>query len=175
LILKVEDVTYVDYLKRGLEELPEEVPSFFDWMDKRKRDPAPRIFDAATARPDDARFFGVIVREIANGRSISPEAAELLGGNIKPATIKFKSNAQSNLIIIQTNGINRLDVWVSPKLIDFNKKFEVRWNDKPLFKDKAKLELSPMLDDLRNRGDRQQLYYFKVVIGMGPAPRPRGR
>jgi hypothetical protein len=32
-----------------------------------------------------------------------------------------------------------------------------------------------MLDDLRNRGDRQQLYYFKVVMGMGPVPKPRGR
>jgi acetyl esterase/lipase len=175
LILKVEDVTYVDYLKRGLEALPEEVPSFFDWMDKRKRDPAPRVFDASTARPDDARFFGVIVREITPGRSTSPEAAEPFGGNIKPASIKMKSNAQSNLINITTSGINRLEVWVSPRLIDFKKKFEVRWNDRTLFKDKAKLEFSPMLDDLRNRGDRQQLYYFKVVMGMGAAPKSKGR
>ena len=42
LILDVKDVTYVDYLKRGLEELPEEVPGFFDWMDRHKRDPSPR-------------------------------------------------------------------------------------------------------------------------------------
>jgi dienelactone hydrolase len=175
LILKVQDVTYVDYLKRGLEELPEEVPCFFDWMEKRKRDPVPKSFDAATARPGDARFFGVIVREIATGRFTAPEAAEPFGANLKPATIEMKSSVQGNLINITTTGINRLDVWVSPRLIDFKKKMEVRWNKNPLFKDKARLEFDPMLDDLRNRGDRQQLYYFKVVMGMGPVPKPRGR
>ncbi len=177
LILKVEDVTYVDYLKRGLEELPEEVPSFFDWMEKRKRDPVPKQFDAATARPSDARFFGVIVRDIIPGRSTAPEAADVMGKNLKPATIKFKSSAQGNLLNITTDGISRIDVWVSPRLIDFKKKMEVRWNNKALFKGTAKLEFDPMLDDLRNRGDRQQLYYFKVVPGMNNSngPRTKGR
>jgi pimeloyl-ACP methyl ester carboxylesterase len=175
-ILKVQDITYVDYLKRGLEALPEEVPSFFDWMEKRKREPVPRIFDAATARPGDARFFGVIVREITQGRATSPEAAEIFGNNIRPATINVKTSGQGNLINVKTNGINRLDVWVSPKLIDFKKKFEIRWNDKPLFKGITRIEFDPMLDDLRNRGDRQQLYYFKAVIGMAnPGPRTKGR
>jgi dienelactone hydrolase len=175
-ILKVQDVTYVDYLKRGLEALPEEVPSFFDWMEKRKRDPVPRNFDSETARPGDARFFGVIVREIAPGRFTAPEAVEPFGSNLKPATITVKSSAQANLINLKTSGINRLDVWVSPKLIDFKKKFEVRWNEKPLFKGTTRLEFDPMLDDLRNRGDRQQLYYFKVVMGMmNTAPKPKGR
>ena len=45
MIENVLDVTYVDYLRRGLEELPEEVPSFFDWIGRRKRDPAPKSFE----------------------------------------------------------------------------------------------------------------------------------
>jgi dienelactone hydrolase len=171
-----KDVTYVDYLKRGLEELPEEVPSFFDWMDRRRRDPVPKTFEAATARDSDARFFGVIVREIAVGRVISPEAAEPFGDNIKPATIQMKTSVQSNLINITTTGINRLDVWVSPRLIDVKKKMEVRWNTKPIFKGLAKLEFDPMLEDLRIRGDRQQLYYLKVFPGMpNPTTNPRSK
>jgi dienelactone hydrolase len=168
-----KDVTYVDYLKRGLEELPEEVPTFFDWMDRHRRDPFPKSFEAATARDSDARFFGVIVREIASGRSTSPEAAEPFGKNLRPATIKMKTSVQGNLINLTTSGINRLDVWVSPRLIDFKKKMEVRLNDKPLFKGMAKLEVDPMLEDLRIRGDRQQIYYMKVV--MGNNPRNKGR
>jgi len=173
-----KDVTYVDYLKRGLEELPEEVPSFFDWMDRRRRDPMPKTFEASTARESDARFFGVIVRELATGRAIAPEAAEPFGENIKPASIEMKTSAQSNLINLTTKGINRLDVWVSPRMIDFKKKMEVRWNTRPLFKGVAKLEFEPMLEDLRIRGDRQQLYFFKVFPGMPTtptAPRTRGR
>ena len=173
LILDVEDVTYVDYLKRGLEALPEEVPVFFDWMDRHRRDPAPKSFEAATAREGDARFFGVVVRDIAPGRTISPEAADPFGKNIKPATIRMRSSAQGNLINLTTNGINRLDVWVSPRLIDFKKKVEVRLNDRSLLKGAVKLEFDPMLEDLRVRGDRQQLYYLKVV--MGNNPRTKGR
>ena len=173
LILDVQDVTYVDYLKRGLEALPEEVPVFFDWMDRHRRDPAPKAFEASTARDGDARFYGVIVREIAQGRSIAPEAADPFGKNIKPATIKMRSSVQGNLINLTTTGINRLDVWVSPRLIDFKKKVEIRVNEKPLLKAAVKLEFDPMLEDLRIRGDRQQLYYLKVA--MGNNPRPKGR
>ena len=62
-------------------------------------------------------------------------------------------------------GIKQLDVWVSPKLIDFKKKLEVRINGKTYFKGLAKLDLEPMLEDLRLRGDRQQLYWLKVPAG----------
>lgn len=172
LIEDVRDVTYVDYFRRGLEALPEEVPAFFDWMASRRRDAAPRAFDVATARESDARFYGVVVQEIAPGRSITPEAADPLGRNIRPATISLKSSVQGNLLNLTTQGIARLDVWVSPKLIDFKRKIEVRQNGKPVFKGSAKPDLGLMLEDLRVRGDRQQLYQFKVAVG---APRSRAR
>jgi dienelactone hydrolase len=175
MIEDVLDVTYVDYLRRGLEELPEEVPGFFDWMDRRRRDPAPKSFAASTAREGDDRFFGVVVRDLAPGRSTSPEAADPLGKNLKPATIRMRTSATGNLIMLTTSGVTRLDVWVSPKLIDFKKKFEVRLNERAIYKSPStltKLDYTDMLNDLRVRGDRQQLYYFKVPTGM---PKGRGR
>ena len=172
LIEDVKDVTYVDYFRRGLETLPEEVPSFFDWMASRRRDPAPRSFDAATARESDARFFGVVVQEIAAGRSVTPEVADPLGRNIRPASIKLRSSVQGNLLNLTTQGINRLDVWVSPKLIDFKRKIEVRQNEKVVYKGQVKPDFALMLEDLRVRGDRQQLYHWKVSIG---GQKPRGR
>jgi len=172
LIEDVKDVTFVDYLKRGLEALPEEVPACFDWMAGRRRDPAPKSFDVATARDSDARFFGVIVQEIAPGRMITPEAADLLGNNIRPATIKLRSSVQGNLLNLTTSGINRLDVWLSPKLVDFKRKVEVRQSDKVLFKGLVKPDVAVMLEDLRSRGDRQQLYHAKITPN---GPKPRGR
>ncbi len=47
LILKAYDVTYVEYYRRGLEDFPEEAPHVFDWMDRRRRDPYPKSFDAS--------------------------------------------------------------------------------------------------------------------------------
>ena len=72
------------------------------------------------------------------------------------------SSSASNLLKIQAKGINRLDVWVSPKLIDFKRKLEVRINNRPFFKGLAKPTLEPLLEDLRIRGDRKQIYWFKV-------------
>ena len=168
-----KDVTYVDYLNRGLEALPEEVPSFFDWMANRRRDPTPRTFEVATARESDARFYGVVVQEIVPGRSTTPEVADPLGKNIKPATIKFRTSTQGNLLNLTTSGISRLDVWVSPKLIDFKRKIEVRQNNVTLYKGLAKPDFALMLEDLRIRGDRQQLYHYKVGVGGGTKPRGR--
>ncbi|WP_435006050.1 alpha/beta hydrolase [Tundrisphaera lichenicola] len=173
MIEDVLDVTYVDYLRRGLEELPEEIPSFFDWMDRRTRDPAPKSFEAATAREGDDRFFGVIVRELAPDRSTSPEAADPMGKNLRPATIKMRSSVTGNLINLNTSGVNRLDLWVSPKLIDFKKQFTIRHNERTVYKSPSNasgVDYVDLLTDLQVRGDRQQLYYFKV-----PAEAPKGR
>ena len=165
LILKGNDVTYVEYFKRGLEDLPEEAPALFDWMDKRRREPYPKTFEAVAARDSDNRYYGVVIREFLPGRTTAPEAVEPLGKNLNPATIKVSTSALSNLLQVTTTGIKRLDVWVSPRLIDFKKRMEVRVNGKPFFKAVAKPNLEPLLEDLRVRGDRQQVYWLKVSAG----------
>ena len=63
--------------------------------------------------------------------------------------------------------MSNIDVWVSPKLIDFRRKFEVRINDRAFFKAIGKPDIAQMLTDLRFRGDRQQLFWFKVSTGRG--------
>ncbi len=164
LIAKNKDVTYVEHYRRGLEDLPEEAGPIFDWMDKRRRDPYPKEFEVVAARESDNRFYGIGIREFLPGRTTAPEAADPLGKNLKPATLKFKSSTLSNLYSIQVDGINRMDVWLSPKLIDFKKKLEVRIGRKS-FKQLAKPGPAQMLEDLRLRGDRQQIYWMKVPAG----------
>jgi pimeloyl-ACP methyl ester carboxylesterase len=162
LIMKAWDITYVEYFRRGLEELPEEITPAYDWMDRHRRDPYPKSFKAYTARPSDARFYGIVVRDFSPGRTTAPEAAEVLGQNLNPAAIEMKSIPQSNLIKLELNGIKSLDIWLSPKLIDFKRRLEVRIQDRPYFKGQVKLQCEPMLEDLRLRGDRQQLYWYRI-------------
>lgn len=165
LVLKAWDVTYLEYFRRGLEDLPEEAPAAVEWMEKRRRDPSPKSFEVESARPYDNRFYGIVVREFQQGRTMAPAAVEGFGKNLRPATIKLDSSKLSNLLRIKTSGVSRFDVWVSPTLIDFKKKMEVRVNDKPRYKGQTKPELAPVLEDLRIRGDRQQIYWMKVSIG----------
>jgi dienelactone hydrolase len=166
MIAKTYDVTYVEYFRRGLEDLPEEAPAILEWMDHhRSRDPYPRKFDAVAARDCDNRFYGVVIREFAPGRTTEPGAVEPLGKNLNPATIEMTSSALSNLIKVNANGVRKLDVWVSPKLVDFKKRVEVRINGKAYFKGPVKPDIEPFLEDLRIRGDRQQVYWLKVAAG----------
>ena len=165
LILKTWDITYVEYFRRGLEELPEEIIPAFDWMDRHRRDPYPKSFKAFTARTSDDRFYGIVVRDFSPGRTTAPEAAEVLGQNLNPASIEMKSSSISNLIRLEVNGIKSLDIWLSPKLIDFKRRMEVRIQDRPYYKGQVKLECEPMLEDLRVRGDRQQLYWHRISAG----------
>jgi hypothetical protein len=107
----------------------------------------------------------VVIREFLPGRTTAPEAVDPSGKNLKPATLKIKTSGLSNLISVQAAGIKKLDVWVSPKLVDFKKKFEVRINGKSYHKGLAKPGPEPLLEDLRLRGDRQQIYWMKVSAG----------
>jgi len=163
LILKTWDITYVEYYRRGLETLPEEIPRAFDWMDRHRRDPYPKSFKINTARAGDDRFYGVVIREFGPGKITAPQAVEELGQNLNPATIEMKSSSLSNLLQFEVRGVTSLDIWLSPKLIDFKRKPDVRINGKPFNRQpKLKLELEPMLDDLRVRGDRQQMYWYRI-------------
>ena len=165
LIAKALDVTYTEYLKRGPEAFPEEAPAVFDWMDRRRRVPYPKGFEVVSARPGDNRFFGAVVQEYDEKRMANPEAVDGFGKGLNPATIKFKSSVMSNLVEFNTSGVQKVDVWLSPTIVDFNKRLEVRINRKAWFKGLAKPDVGMFLEDLRIRGDRQQLYWLKVTAG----------
>lgn len=167
MISKGWDVMYSEYYRRGLEDFPEDSPLIFDWMDKRKREPYPKNFTAVSARDSDRRFFGFVIRAFAKDVMVDPSAVEPLGKNIlKLAKIDAKLSTQANLLTITATGINKADIWISPKMIDFGKKAEIRVNSsKPLFKGMLKPDYGQMLEDLRVRGDKKQMYWLKLGVG----------
>jgi pimeloyl-ACP methyl ester carboxylesterase len=172
LIARNYDVTHVEYYKRGLEPLPEELPAIFDWMDAHRREPYPKEFQAVTAREGDARFFGVVVREFAPRRAVPPDQADPLGKNIRPATIEVQARSLANVLDVNTVGLARIDLWFGPPHIDVAKRFELRINGRTAFKGLPKIDITPFLEDLRIRGDRKQVYWLRYQAGVGGA-RPR--
>jgi dienelactone hydrolase len=166
------DILYIRYFNRGLETFSEEIPTLFEWMSSRTRNPAPKQFEAVTAREGDDRFYGVVVREFTAGRSIRPEGADPVGRNIKPAEIKVRANNVLNKLTVDTSGLTAYDVWLSPLVLDFTKKIEVQVNGKSVYKELPKLDRpTAYLDDLRIRGDRSQPYWIKIPMNLG-ATRP---
>ena len=102
LIIDNYDVTATEYYQRGVEDFPEEIPTIFDWMDRRTREPFPKAFEVKTGRSCDNRFYGVVVREFAPRRSIPPEAIDAFGKNLKPG---------EGLGEGEQRGMNRFDVY----------------------------------------------------------------
>ena len=162
------NVTYVEYYHRGRDNLPEEAASVFDWMATLRRDPVPKKFAASSGRECDNRFFGIVIQEFLPGREMGPEVVKPLGQNLTPATISVSANNALNSLKVTAEGLRRFDVWVSPKALDFKKKIEVRvtGKPKPVFAGVAKPDLERYLEDLRIRGDRQQVYWLKVPVKM---------
>ena len=162
------DVLYVRYFNRGMEPFPEEIPTLFEWMSGRTRNPAPKQFEMVTAREGDDRYYGIVVKEYAAGRFVSPEGADPMGRNIKPADIKVRANNVLNKLTVDAAGLTALDIWLSPVVLDLEKKVEVQLNGKTVFKDQLRPEeMTPYLEDLRIRGDREQPYWFKIPINLG--------
>jgi dienelactone hydrolase len=170
LITGNKDILYVRYFRRGLEALPEEATSIFDWAASRRRDPAPKAFDVVAARECDTRYFGIVVQKFAPSRTIGPESVDVLGSplgrSIKPARIDVRANNVLNKLVVNTSGVSALDVWVSPLSLEMGQKLEVEVNGKPFYKAVPDLTVvAPYLEDLRIRGDRQQPYWVKVQVG----------
>jgi hypothetical protein len=162
---KTWDVTYNEYFRRGLEDFPEETPAIFDWMARRSRPRDPKEFVAKACRPGDDRFFGIVVREFAPGAVVLPEVVDVPGQDLKPATIERKWSTTANLISLTLSGINAIDVWLPPEGLDYDQKIQIRVNGRRQYLDLVKPDLGAFLEDVRLRGDRQQVYWAKVPLG----------
>ncbi|MEW4567565.1 alpha/beta hydrolase [Tautonia sp. JC769] len=162
---KAWDVTYVEYIKRGLEPLPEELPAVFDWMKHRTRETHRKDFEVVASRPSDDRYYGLVIRDFAPGRTPAPEAVDPLGSKLDPATISCKVSTLSNLMALSVSGINAIDIWLAPEYFNFDERIQIRINGKRLFNDRVKPDLRALLEDVRIRGDRTQLYWAKLPLG----------
>lgn len=171
LVARNYDVMYTEYFDRGLEPLPEEIPAAFNWMDSRSRDPYPKEFSINSAREGDSRYFGVVLREHAEGRAKSPDEADPLGKGINPAKITVNARTLANLLDVTTSGVNGLDLWLGPPHIDLTKRLEIRINGRTTYKGDPTIDIAPFLEDLRIRGDREQVYWLKYSISPGRARR----
>ena len=141
-------------------------PAIFDWMDKRRRDPYPKEFEVVTARPSDNRFYGVVdpgVRARPDDRARGRR--DPFGKNLNPATIKYpveqpEQPAQRQGRRHQAAG--RLGQPEADRLQEEDRSADQRQD---LVQGLAKPDLEPLLEDLRLRGDRQQIYWMKVSAG----------
>lgn len=164
------DVLLSEFIGRGYESFYEEIHHLFDWMDLQERSSDPGEFAMSAVRPNNNRFFWLKANTLGTAEQprgqvqnfpaavINPAArpkiisGQILSGAKAHTTISIKSPARSNTI------------WLSPEMIDFGVRLQVRIGSRRIFNDFVESSVEHMLDDLRLRGDRQRLYHARIDL-----------
>jgi pimeloyl-ACP methyl ester carboxylesterase len=152
------DVVYVEYQGRGHEHFSDEILRLFQWMALYRRDFSRKEFTVASMRPWDQFFWWVELGDI-------PERFIVLPSNWPQSKSRdAETEAQitpGNTIRIKTPSEN-WTVWLSPDLIDFERKVSVG-RDKPDIVPSVEV----ILEDVRTRGDRQHPFWAKYSPSAG--------
>lgn len=154
------DVTVVEYLGRGYERFGDEIQRLFDWMGRRKRQ-MPEEIDCVSMRPWDNFFWWLEAEGLPEKSMVSPSNWPPSRGT-RPARVRGK-RLKSNKVWVSLQA-QRVTVWLSPDLVDFDKQLVVEVNNRPIGpRDRmVRPDLNVLLEDARTRADRQHPFWAKL-------------
>lgn len=161
------DVTYAEYVGRGYEHYYEEIHHLFDWMNRLQRTKAVKTVEATILRPLDNRFYWIKAEEFPpNVLQASVISTASKRTKVTPITLKADIlDGSTDYTAININSpAKRHVIELSPDLVDYNKRLRVRFKSSQKFNDFLEPSLETMLDDFRERADRQKLIWTRIVI-----------
>jgi enterochelin esterase-like enzyme len=157
-------VIYVEYKGRGIEQYPAEIAHSFDWMNRKTRYfPSGEVGAArrefTTLRHEDNRFYWLSTDNIV--KAMPAKWNPSFGGASLSATV-----INANKIDVKAVGVKQVTVWFSrgmkaelSKPLTISVNLAARWSAKMV-----KPNLTTLLEDFLERGDRQRLYIARVDI-----------
>jgi pimeloyl-ACP methyl ester carboxylesterase len=171
---------WVEYKGRGVEWLGGEVPNVFDWMrGKRRAFPLRQLGtdgvggpfgnEFCTVRACDNRFWWL------STNAISPSSLYGTGrplGRVQTATLHGRIDPDSNEIFLKVSGLRQVTVWLGrsargASMIDFDRPLTVRVGFAARVAGRrVQPSLAVLLEDLYQRGDRQQMYLAKIDLDL---------
>jgi pimeloyl-ACP methyl ester carboxylesterase len=154
------DLTVVEYLGRGFEPFGDEIQRVFDWMGRRARN-MPKELECVSMRPWD-NFFWWLEAEGLPARSMVLPANWPPPRTVRPAPIEGK-RLETNKVSADLRA-ERVTVWLSPELVDFNERLVVEVNNRAISpRDRiVRPDLNVLLEDARTRADRQHPFWAKL-------------
>jgi pimeloyl-ACP methyl ester carboxylesterase len=169
---------WIHYKGRGLDWFGGELPMILDWMrPKRRAFPAQQLGsdggggafgnEFCTMRHTDKHFYWLSADAI-NPRRINDPRDYKEGRS--PATLTGRIDPSENLITLTITGVDRATVWLGRTAagrtqVDFSRPLTVRANLQTMWANrKVSPSLAVLLEDLYERGDRQQLFVAKIPL-----------
>ena len=153
------DTTYVEYRGRGHEHFSDELLRIFDWMAIKQRTFFPRSIDVVTLRPWD-RFFWWLEMAGAPEKTVVLPAQWPPPAGFRPFSIEAKTTPGNSVAV--HCGAERVRVWLSPELVDFDRPITVTLDGRKLTREGVDPDIDVLLEDLRLRGDRQHPFWAAV-------------
>lgn len=159
----------VQYRGRGLEWFEGEIPTIFNWMERKRRARAvpelgrgaggPLSQEFQSMRATDNRFYWLSSSEI-DDRHIN----DAQRWNVRTMAATFQGRiGTNNAINVYTRGLKQVTVWLGrDMLIDFDKPIAIRLNGNLAYNRRVQPSLATVLEDFYLRGDRQRLFLARV-------------
>jgi hypothetical protein len=166
-------VLQVVYKGRGMEFFEAELPQMFDWISHKPRRLSgfPVLgerHEYVTMRETDNHFYWISTDSIAENRLTNPDRFR---ANVMGATVTARIG-EGNQINITEKGLKQVTIWLGRdsqgrEMIDFAKPVTVRIDGREVLRSaKVPMNLETMLEDLHQRGDRQQLFVAKLTFNL---------
>ncbi len=163
LMLNGTDILVSQYKARGHETFYSEIHRLFEWMELHHRPAEPKEFDFRSLRTTDVRMHWVRWADATpKGRRSTKPAP-----NAKPAPIILTARilpGETEKKSIVLGGQAPVTVWLNASLIDLDKKLRITIEGDQKFNDFLKPEIEAVLEDFRQRGDRQRLHSIRIQI-----------
>ncbi len=156
-MLNGTDMLVSQYKARGHETFYSEIHRLFEWMELHRRPPEPKEFDFNSIRTTDVRLHWVRWADTTPKRKNPTKPTPvILTARILPGETDKKS--------IVLGGQGRVTVWLNAELIDLDKRLSITRDGQRKFNDFLKPEIDVVLEDFRQRGDRQRLHSVRIQI-----------
>ena len=156
------DCTLVLYRGRGRdrEGFADEIQRIFEWMElpTRRRNSAPSKMEVVSMRPWDNFFWWLEAEGFPPTSIVLPHAWPQNGA--RAAKTEAELIAKTDRIVIDPSS-DRVTVWLSPELVDFDRPIQVAVRGKEL-KEAIKPSIDVILEDVRTRGDRQHPFWAQI-------------
>lgn len=154
------DATVVEYRGRGYDQLSDDIQRSFDWMGRKQRAEVPDEFECTTMRTRDNYFWWIEVDGLPEKSIVAP--AEWPRRSARPAKISGRKFTGNKLGV--RTGAEKVTVWLSPDLVDFEEPIEIEHNGRRLVPrgERVEPDLRVLLEDARTRAERQRPYWAKV-------------
>lgn len=159
------------YRGRKPDHFQEELPRIMQWMgfpDRVRKTPRDSKkdfkFEVSTFRAGDKFFWwfeteGLFEKKLIHPLLYTRDTKPGGGYKIESSIVK---NAEKNIVVLGTVPAQTCTIWLSPDLVDFSKKIEIR--GKGNVSVTLKPETRVILEDVRGRADRQHPAWMRVDL-----------